>query len=482
MEKILFVNPPLLFRKGLKGKATTATIRQNVCIPALIILGELKRRKFKTFFIDMATDGSVRTRTFREELQYSGMSLKELVQRIGKINPKIILLESMFLSNFPMFEETARVIKESFPKTVLVAGGGFASQKPEWHIKKADFVMTSTGGNGIAELAMELRKDKPDFGKIRGLIFKSGKKIIFGKSWEEPKAFSPSFDYKTVLLREDKSYRYPEISARSNELYGFKIGENEKGFALYGSKGCPVGCSYCSAQSRDGAVIRHVGGKRLFQQAKMLHEKFGVNVFYNQADTFGLHREDIVFLKLIAKYRKKEHEIRLSNPNAFFLRLFFKKGKIDKEFVMLLKKAGFNVITIAIETFNQKYNKKVDFKLTPLESILDLGKFINSKKIKTTVYMMYGFPGQTIEEMENDIRKAMELKKAFDKVCWGNCVIFPGSEYYNRIIGEKRIDEEEFEENARKGYFFEEPAERLNFTRIPSKKLKKMAAQIRKEF
>lgn len=235
-----------------------------------------------------------------------------------------------------------------------------------------------------------------------------------------------------------------------------------------------MGCEYCSSFQREGKKIRHMGGKKLFGQIKLLHEKYGVDVFYNQADAFGLHKEDKIFLELMGKYRKKKPKIVLYNPNAFFLRIFFNNGKINKKFVLLLKKAGFNVITLAIDTFNQRFNSKMDFKKISFRMIKNLCKFIKKQGLKIDIYMMHGFPGETIEELENDIGKANSLKKIVDEISTGFLMVFPGCSYYKKAISEKWFTEEEYKKKIKEGYSFSKLNNFFNFTKIPAKKLERL--------
>ena len=50
---------------------------------------------------------------------------------------------------------------------------------------------------------------------------------------------------------------------------------------------------------KDGKKVRHTGSERMFNDFRLLHEKYGVQIFYNQADTLGLHSEDIEFLRRV---------------------------------------------------------------------------------------------------------------------------------------------------------------------------------------
>lgn len=196
-----------------------------------------------------------------------------------------------------------------------------------------------------------------------------------------------------------------------------------------------------------------------------------MDVFYNQSDSFGLHPEDIRFLKLLAEYRKSHPSIVLNNPNAFFVRIFFRNGSVDEAFIGLLKDAGFNVITLAIETFNQRFSRKIDFSEISFENIKELCIKLSEAGMGIDAYMMYGFPGETMKEIESDVQKAGELKGLSCEVSWANMIIFPGCEYYRKALEDGLFKESEYRERIMEGYSFRRINDFFNLTEVPTEKL-----------
>ena len=475
MERVLFVNPPMLFYSEEDLRKGSAPIRPNVSVPALLVLGELRRAGYENHFIDMVADagGGEKISRLRKNTFMLGMGFEELSERVRDLKPSAVLIESMFTINLEMVEKTAEAVKKVFREVPVIAGGSFAAEKPGWHMDcgSIDYVVMGDGENVIAGLLEELGKKNPDFSKMRGVAYRKGGIVVINEK-PAPLPFDPAFDYEAVLFRENGEYRYPERLTRKSGIYSSHVKEGQRACVFYGSRGCPMGCDYCSSYSREGKTIRHMGGERLFEQVRMLHENFGVTVFYNQADTFGFHGEDRKFLGMVGEYRKKHPEITLNNPNAFFVRLFFKNGGLDKEFVSLLKGAGFNVITLAIETFGQRFNRKIDFSVITPEKILDLCKHIKSVGMNIDIYMMYGFPGETPEELGNDIEKAKRLVGVADEISWANLILFPGSAYYRKAVAEGWFTEEEYRRRVRRGYSFGRISDFFNFTEVPTQRLR----------
>ena len=82
-----------------------------------------------------------------------------------------------------------------------------------------------------------------------------------------------------------------------------------------------------------------------------------------------------------------------------------------KELLDLYAGAGLNVMTLAVETFNQRFNKKINFDKIQPEKIDELLTAIHRRGIKTELYMMYAFPGQTKEELIDDEKTIESLKR-----------------------------------------------------------------------
>jgi radical SAM superfamily enzyme YgiQ (UPF0313 family) len=279
------------------------------------------------------------------------------------------------------------------------------------------------------------------------------------------------------VLLKDGNYCYNDNRSRRSQIYSHLTQPDwAKSFSLYYSRGCPMHCDYCATYKKDGPQIRHAGHKRIFNDFRLLHEKYGVNIFYNQADTFGFHPEDIKFLEKVKQYRKEHPDFVMNNPNAFFVKLFFPSSnnyELDESLIDLLADAGFNVITLAAETFNQRFNKKIDFGSIPPEKMKELFAAIHKKGMKTELYMMYAFPGQTRDELYHD-EKIVSTFSDVDEVAWQNCMILPGTEYYHKIVieNESWFYEEKYRKVLAKGYFFHQMPDELNFSQIPSSELR----------
>jgi radical SAM superfamily enzyme YgiQ (UPF0313 family) len=464
-ERVLFVAPAKLYPVDAEGNPIQH-VRENVSLPALTVLGSLKSAGFDVDFMDLSADDYQTQTRLNEHTYRFGLPDEAVVDKIKNTKPFALLLTSMFSTEQQMVDDLTSEVKRAYPTLPIIAGGIHATLQPDWTLEQGniDFVVLGEGEETTGEVLIQIQSEGVDAVKSRGRIVNAESRLQnLDKSWA----------LDEVLLR-DGNYRYNDRASRRSKIYAHLTQADwVRNFSLYYSRGCPTHCDYCTTSEKDGKKVRHMGSERMLRDFRLLHEKYGVHIFYNQADTFGLHPEDIEFLRKVEEYRKDYPDFVLNNPNAFFIRIFFPKSnryELDEELLDLFAGAGFNVMTLAVETFNQRYNKKIDFNNVPHTKIKDLTRAIHDRGMKTELYMMYAFPGQTPEELVYDERM-VEAFPDVDEVAWQNCMVFPGTQYYRKGLKEGWFTEASYRATLREGYFFHYLPETFNFSKIPTSEL-----------
>lgn len=478
---VLFLSPAKTVGLDRFGEPTQK-FRTNISLPALQILGSLEQAGFSCEFVDIASDG-YEHREVAQNLCRFGMSLEEACDAIRDIGPKLVLISSMFSTEQWCVDELVDVIRERFTDLPIVLGGIHATVRPEWHFRenKPDAIVLGSDAETIVRVACAYLRHGEWLDKIEGVVYKTAS----GDMRRTPPAAQSMLTIDTtaineVLYRQNGSIRYLDRETRKSPVYLASQVADARSFALYGSRGCPFGCAYCATTPRDGPRIQHVGHLRLLEVIEEAY-KHGVTVFYNQADTFGIHPEDRRFLSSIADMiESRKLDLTLNNPNAFFVRALIPAAlnfEIDVELIALLNRARFNVVTLAVETTVQRFNKKIDWSKIRWERLKELCAELKRRGMRVDTYWIYGFPGQTLDEVRQDERAAMELSKLVDSVSWHALSLFPGTEYYDFAIRTGLLSEEAYRESIRVGHGFFNPLEGLNLSEVPTDVLLGMAGQ-----
>lgn len=425
-------------RDGLPVQA----IRTNVSVAALTIIGALEAAGYDVVFIDVSAEAPTQRWMAGEELVAAGLTDEEVVERVANARPRFVLISSMFTFEQVVVDRLIAVLRCRLPGTIIIVGGAHATVCPTWHLDNADFspdvVVLGEGEETIVDLIQTLLAPEPKLESVAGIAFRnSAGQIIFTTPRLVPTRLDGPWALDTVLRCSDGNIRYWERWSRKSPIYiSESIGADVPTFIFVASRGCPYGCSYCTSTSRHGHRIRHIGADLMFERFLTLRQRFGVAAFCNQADTFGFHPEDRRFLALVAEHRKKtDVNFVFNNPNAFFLREFFKKdGTVDQSIIELLHSAGFNVITLAIETLAQRFNEKIDWSQLSPSHVSELCRSIRLAGMRSELYMMYGFPGQTPDEFSKDMAFAKTILDVADSVSWHRTSILPGTKYYQELI------------------------------------------------
>jgi anaerobic magnesium-protoporphyrin IX monomethyl ester cyclase len=482
--RLVFVSPARTAAIAAGGQPVQK-LRTNMSLPAATVLGALDGCAFEAHFVDLAAEGWNERRMVGDHLVAYGLSDDQAVERIAALRAKYILVTSMFTFEQMVVDSLVRAIKSKLPEAHVILGGIHASVRPEWHLEESspDFIVIGEGERTIVELLMELGRDNADPSSVRGIAYRgSDGQIKRAEPRERLGDLNKPWCVEKVLRKPDGQARYVERLTRKSPVYAAQsLGEDVPTYALYGSRGCPYGCPYCPTLPRDGHIVHHMGAARMFDDFLRARREYGVGVFYNQSDTFGFHSEDIRFLEMVRDYRhcSGDDAFVLNNPNAFFAHLFFPSRlhyQLDEDLVDLLADAGINVVTLAVETFSQRFNKKIDWDRIGYEDIAELCKLLHARGVKTDIYMMYGFPDQERQEFDADLRMAEKLSAWADSVTWHFMTLLPGTSYYEDTVSSGRVKEQEYRRVVRAGYSFFYPIEQFNLSKVRTRYLKEAVA------
>jgi radical SAM superfamily enzyme YgiQ (UPF0313 family) len=163
------------------------------------------------------------------------------------------------------------------------------------------------------------------------------------------------------------------------------------------STGCPYRCSYCASPILfDGFHQREPS--QVINEIKELYD-IGVRdyAFYDDALPVNADTHLKIILKEIIKLNL---EVRFHCPNGIHARL------IDDELAYLMKKSGFTTLRLGLETIDEKRQMETGGKITTREfiSAVNILKKQGFKKEHIGIYLMYGLPDQSLEEVKEGVK------------------------------------------------------------------------------
>ncbi len=193
-----------------------------------------------------------------------------------------------------------------------------------------------------------------------------------------------------------------KLKRKREPLAYYKLGfYDEYPFApLLTATGCPFNCSYCASKFLTGNYQRH-SADYVFSEIRELYD-MGVRDYAFYDDALLVESEDHI-KPILRDVVNAGLDVRFHTPNGLHARF------IDYELASLMKKSGFKTIRLSLETVDADRQNNTGGKVSneDLKKAVMYLKKHGFTKEEIGVYLMYGLPGQELEE----VKAGMEFLK-----------------------------------------------------------------------
>ena len=373
-----------------------------------------------------------------------GMSSQRILEEVADYD--VIAVSSIFTQQTSRCLEISRLIKQTYPEKILVAGGVNArSLKEVFFDNGYDAVFLSEGEKSIVAWAQHLHSGSPPLHQISGISYR-----VNGTTVVNP----------TQLLTTDlDEYPMPRWERLPNDhywnisaLWGGRDGWMEQAarprFAsILTSRGCPFHCNYCHISKERAGEAGDIGSLRLhsLDRVELELEKLkglGVEVIYINDDSLLAKKPRVrEILKRVSQYN-----FILADVNGVnILHLFKREGTrfvVDVELLELLYEAGFRRIALPFESGSQRVINKYASNKWNLEAcnVAELIRTMNRMGFATNGNFMVGFPDETREELTQTFLLARRAKDAGLTGCGFFTVQpYPGSVMYDEAVASGQL-------------------------------------------
>jgi len=348
------------------------------------------------------------------------VSVGELPRIIGKIKPDFVGFQ-FYTLNLNYVREGHRLIKRINSEIITLVGGPHPSALP-YEIfqtlgKPLDFAFAGEAEIGLPTLIKKINENSNTFANIPGLIYRKNKKTyvnppLFFKDID--KFGSPAWD----LLKPES---YPE--AQHGAFFkNFPIAP------IITTRGCPYQCSFCAARLNNGPFLRKRAPVAVVNEIETLYKQRGIREFHIVDDNFTLDKDHAAkILKGIIKLKLKAT---LAVPNGIRL------DTLDKEILKLMKKAGFYLISVGIESGSDRILKMMNKNLMTGQ-IREKIKLIKRTGLDVAGFFILGYPGETEKEIRQTINFSLNLG-----LLRANYFLFlplPGTPIYENLKKQSKI-------------------------------------------
>ncbi|MBX7148437.1 B12-binding domain-containing radical SAM protein [bacterium] len=364
----------------------------------------------------------------RESYQYDDCDsyIEQVAEHCLDFEPDVIAFSVMFSTAHYFALKASAHLKKKWPNAVIIFGGMHSSNAVE-RILKSDDVDYVCKGEG--EEAFTAFVDNFHDLKKRNSI-----KGIYNREAIAVSGFKPITDYIADLdkvplpdwdLLDMESYIRQATRMRRFE-YDEDVLYEKRAAIMMTSRGCPFKCTFCASHTVHGRAMRYRSVENVMEEMRLIHKKFGVNVFAFEDDMFVCSRKQAEeLLQEFIKFKEEVEGFEIIFPNALNV------NATTHEIIDLMKAAGMKMVNIAIESGSPYVQQHIVKKGVNLGKAKKMIAYLRSIGIITRTGFIIGFPGETKEMMKETIEYIHEVNAD-----WSNINIaapLVGSEMYDQF-------------------------------------------------
>jgi len=330
---------------------------------------------------------------------------KVIVECLQEINPRIAGI-SMFTFNRKRCYELAKIIRETCPKTIILAGGPHPTH-----------------------LATEVFEDCPQLDAIvRGEgevpMLEIARRIAAGDDWRE----SPSLILRdgTVTPMADpiadlSALPLPAEYFDAEHFYDI----TQLGY-LSTSRGCPSKCAFCGTPEFWGQNIRFRSPASVMHEMETLWYEYGLTYFDFRDDTFTANKSRLL-------------DICSAIVSSGIYPLWSCQSRtnlVDEDRLVAMARAGCEFIQFGVEHGSERMLKTLD-KGVKLEQVYSVLSTVRKVGVNLGIYLITGIPGET----EEDLAKSEALIKRVlpHDVQISPLAVYPGTRLYRELTASGAI-------------------------------------------
>lgn len=327
---------------------------------------------------------------------YDGIARREKYEdferKFEKFRPDVVVFET----KTPLVKQHWGIInkmKDLHPTTRFILMGDHVTALPKESFAKSNVDYVVTGGDMDVSLSGLMKSIRDGMEMPKGIWLRSGRTI--------------KNTGKFVLKKNLDSLPFIDRELTHWELYGEAYLLRPVAYTMAG-RDCPMRCSFCSWSWNLFPGMRYRSVANYLEEVEMLVGKYGVKEIFDDTGTLTVNRKWITDFcnGMIEKGLNEKVAI---STNARFDTL------ADPELCSLMKRAGFRLLKVGLESGNDETLKRIH-KGETVETIERGYKNAKDAGLIMMLTIMVGYPWESREQAERTIEMSTKLLQYKTKI------------------------------------------------------------------
>ena len=344
------------------------------------------------------------------------MNYDEIAEDIKKRNPDIVAISAL-TPTIGIALETAEVVKDTLPDTIVVLGGYHPTfnYKETLEDENVDIVIRGEGEYILLDLVQTL-EEGGNLNNVKGIVFEQendhGDNILVVTPDKEPIMDLDELPFPALHLLPMENYKLLNITTNMATMIT--------------TRGCPMQCSFCSSAAMHGNKIRKRSIKNIVDEMEYLVNECGINTIGFMDDTFTIIKSRVI--ELCDEIQRRNLEVWWGCTSRV--------DKIDDDLLQKMKDSGCITIFMGVESSDQTQLDLIG-KDTTVDRIQEAFEASRKKGIRTIASVVLGMPGDTKANMKRTIKFVHRLKPNY--VIYSLATPYPGTRFYKEAFEKNLI-------------------------------------------
>lgn len=355
-----------------------------------------------------------------------GLTAEQVVERIPR-DVDLVGVTCMFSNSWIYSRRTIAQIAAAFPDVPIIVGGEHPTADYERLLRRVPEVLCCVLGEGeetVVDIAAHLSHGRP-LNDVPGTAVRDAHGAV---------VTTPD----RLRIREVDEIPWPDWGTvpLSNYLDNnfCNDGYASRTMPIVASRGCPYQCTFCSSPQMFGTKWTARNPRNVFEEIKHYYHTLGARYFEFHDLTMIVRKDWILeFCKILID---ESLDIQWSMPSGT------RSEALDGEVLSLMKRSGCRSFSYAAESGSPEELERIKKRVNLPRMLYSMREAVKLGLV-TRCHLIFGMPDQTKRDVLTTLGFVTRVAwaGAHDMGCYAFSP-YPGSEFYQRLVAEGRIDTE----------------------------------------